>query len=173
MCISKRRYPRGVTGGVAERGGQNVTPLNFFLDKEHLIYIIGVMNLKVLSLHRKKVSLLIQRRRRLERIAMGRAPMVAASFMARRLKPGGPLTYDLSASIKGESRHRYVRKTEMDYWHKRASAWKEFLKAMASWVKVNREIEKELREIGRLRCDPLPGGGKGGRRTDPLQGEQG
>lgn len=30
----------------------------------------------------------------------------------------------------------------------------------ASWVKVNREIEKELREIGRLRCEPLPGGGR-------------
>ena len=32
---------------------------------------------------------------------------------------------------------------------------------MASWVKVNKEIEKELREIGRLRCEPLPGGRQG------------
>ena len=116
------------------------------------------MNLKVISLHRKKVSLLMRRRRELERIAMGRAPMVAASFMPRRPKPGGPLAHYLSASIQGESRHRYVRKAEVAYWRKRALAWKEFLKAMASWVKVNREIEKELREIGRLRCEPLPGG---------------
>jgi len=76
--------------------------------------------------------------------------------------------YYLSASIGGESRHRYVRKGEVPYWRKRALAWRGFMKAMASWVKVNREIEKELREIGRLRCEPLPGGGKGGRRTDPL-----
>jgi len=32
------------------------------------------------------------------------------------------------------------------------------MKAMALWVKVNKEIEKELREIGSLRCEALPGG---------------
>jgi hypothetical protein len=99
---------------------------------------------------------------------MGRGPMVAASFMPRRLRAGGPVVYYLSASIQGESRHRYVRKGEVQYWRRRALIWRGFMKAMASWVKVNREIEKELREIGRLRCEPLPGGGKGGRRTDPL-----
>ena len=99
---------------------------------------------------------------------MGRSPMVAASFMPRRLRPGGSLVYYLSASIQGESRHRYVRKGEVPYWQKRAFSWRKFLKAMASWVKVNREIEKELREIGRLRCEPLPGGSKGGGRTDPI-----
>ena len=99
---------------------------------------------------------------------MGRSPMVAASFMPRKLRPGGPLVYYLSASIQGESRHRYVRKGELQYWRKRATAWRSFIKAMASWVKVNREIEKELREIGRLRREPLPGGGEDGHRTDPI-----
>jgi hypothetical protein len=82
--------------------------------------------------------------------------------------------YYLSASIQGESRHRYVRKGEVPYWRKRATVWRSFIKAMASWVKVNREIEKELREIGRWRCEPLPGGGEDGRkprRTDPISGE--
>jgi len=116
------------------------------------------MDLNVLSLHRKKVSLLMRKRRQLERVAMGRAPMVAASFMPRRLTPQGPLAHYLSASIEGKSRHRYVRKSEVEYWRKRALAWKDFLVAMASWVRVNREIEKELRKIGRLRCEPLPGG---------------
>ena len=120
--------------------------------------IIGVMNLKTLSFHRKKASLLIRKRAQLERIAMGRSPMVAASFMPRRLRPGAPVVYYLSASIQGESRHRYVRKGEVEYWRKRALAWRRFMKALASWVKVNREIEKELREVGRLRCEPLPGG---------------
>jgi hypothetical protein len=119
------------------------------------------MNLKALSFHRKKVDLLMRKRGQLERIAMGRSPMVAASFMPRRLRPGGPLVYYLSASVQGESRHRYVRKGEVEYWWKRALAWRGAMKAMASWVKVNREIEKELREIGRLRCEPLPGGGRG------------
>ena len=119
------------------------------------------MNLKLLSRHRQKVSLLIRKRARLERIAMGRSPMVAASFIPRRLKGGGPVVYYLSASIRGQSRHRYVRKGEVQYWRKRAMAWREFIKAMALWVKVNREIERELREIGRLRCEPLPGGQRG------------
>ena len=118
------------------------------------------MHLKTLSMHRKKVSLLIRERARFERIAMGRSPMVAASFMPRRLRPGSPVAYYLSASMRGESRHRYVRKGEVEYWRKRALAWRKFMKALASWVKVNREIEKELRGIGRLRCEPLPGGGR-------------
>jgi hypothetical protein len=84
--------------------------------------------------------------------------MVAASFMPRRLKPGGPVVYYLSASIQGESRHRYIRKGEVEYWRKRALAWRRFVKAIASWVKVNKEMEKELRQIGRLRSEGLPGG---------------
>ncbi len=126
------------------------------------------MDLKALSLHRQKIGLLIRKRARLERIAMGRSPMVAASFIPRRLRAGGSVVYYLSASIQGESRHRYVRKGEVQYWRKRALVWRQFIKAMASWVKVNREIERELREIGRLRCEPLPGGGKGGRGTDSI-----
>ena len=81
------------------------------------------------------------------------------------------MVYYLSASIQGESRHRYIRKGEVQYWRERATAWRRFIKAMASWVKVNKEIEKEFREIGRLRCEPLPGGGEGGRRTGPFSGE--
>lgn len=92
---------------------------------------------------------------------MGRSPMVGASFIPRRLRPGGPVVYYLSASIKGESRHRYIRKGQAEYWRKRAHAWRRFMKAMASWVKVSKEMEGELREIGRLRCERLPGGRRG------------
>jgi len=123
--------------------------------------MIGVMDLKKISIHRKKVDLLGRKRDPLERVALGRSPMVMASFMPRRLRPGGPVVYYLSASIQGESRHRYVRKEEVEYWCKRATAWRRFIKAMASWVGVNKEMEKELREIGRLRCEALPGGKRG------------
>ena len=70
------------------------------------------------------------------------------------------MVYYLSASIGGESRHRYVRKGELPYWRQRAQAWQRFQKAMAGWVKVSKEIEKELRQLGRLRCEALPGGGR-------------
>ena len=119
------------------------------------------MYLEKISLHRKKVQILTGKRDQLERMAMGRSPMVAASFIPRRIRPGGPVVYYLSASIKGESRHRYIRKGEVEHWRTRAFAWRRFIKAMASWVKVNKEMEKELREIGRLRCEALPGGKRG------------
>jgi hypothetical protein len=117
-----------------------------------------------ISFHRKRVALLRKKRARLEQIAMGWSAMVAASFMPRRFRPGGPMVYYLSASIQGQSRHRYIRKGEVEYWGERASSWRKFMRAMASWVKVNKEMEKELRELGRLRCEPLPGGG-GGKRN--------
>lgn len=120
--------------------------------------MIGVMDLGKVSLHRKRVGILRRKRDRLERVVMGRSPMVAASFMPRRMRVGGGVVYYLSASIRGESRHRYIRKAEVGYWRKRAFSWRRYIRAMASWVKVNGEIERELREIGRLRCEPLPGG---------------
>jgi hypothetical protein len=85
--------------------------------------------------------------------------MVPASLLARRLRPGAPAVYYLSASIQGESRHRYVRRGEVDYYRQRAQAWQKFQKAMASWVKVNKEVEKALRQLGRLRRDAWGGGG--------------
>jgi hypothetical protein len=116
------------------------------------------MDLKQLSVLRKKIHFLKVKRNRLERIALGRSAMVPASLLARRFRTGAPVAYYLSASVQGESRHRYVRRAEVDYYRRRSQAWQKFQKAMASWVKVNREMEKELRQIGRLRCEPLPGG---------------
>ena len=115
------------------------------------------MNLKRLSLLRKKIHLLKGKRNQWERIALGRSPMVPASLLARRLRPGAPAVYYLSASIQGESRHRYVRQGEVDYYRQRAQAWQKFQQALASWVKVSKEVEKTLRQLGRLRCEPLPG----------------
>ncbi len=46
------------------------------------------MDLRVLSLHRKKVDVLMRKRARLERLTMERSPMVAASFMPRKAEAG-------------------------------------------------------------------------------------
>ena len=122
------------------------------------------MNLKKISSCRKKVDVLRRKRNQLERILMGRSSVVAGSFIPRRFRQEAPVVYYLSASIGGESRHRYVRKEEVGYWRQRAAAWKKFIQAMAAWVRTNKEIEKALRKIGRLRCEPLPGGRPTGKR---------
>lgn len=99
-------------------------------------------------------------RHELEEIGMGRAAMVGGSFLERRFRRGGSPAYYLSCTIDGESRHRYVRKGEVEYWRRRAEEWQRFISAMARLVVVNRQIEKELREIGKLRCGRLPVGRK-------------
>ena len=122
------------------------------------------MDLKKISSCRKKVDVLRRKRNHLERILIGRSSMVKGSFIPRRFRPEAPVVYYLSASIEGESRHRYVRKEEVGYLRQRAAAWKRFIQAMAAWVKANKEIEKALREIGRLRYKPLPKGRPKGKR---------
>ncbi|MEW6618902.1 MAG: hypothetical protein AB1422_06085, partial [bacterium] len=77
------------------------------------------MNFEEISIHRKKISILKKERDRFEEIAIGRSPMVAASFIPRRLRKDAPLVYYLSASIDGKTRHRYVRKGKIEYWRKR------------------------------------------------------
>ena len=111
-----------------------------------------------LSQRRKHIAGLVRQRGRCERVAMGHAPMVAASFLIRHLPPTGRVAYYLSASLEGISRHRYVPKGQAAYWRKRAEEWRRFGQAMAQWVKLNREIEAALRALGEARCEPLPGG---------------
>jgi len=101
---------------------------------------------------RQKVHLLKGRRSTLERVAMGFVPMVAASLLERRFRPGGPAAYYLSIPHPGSSRHRYVRKTQVDQMRRQTDAWREFSQAMADWVRASDEIERLLRELGKGRC---------------------
>lgn len=104
---------------------------------------------------RQQVRLLKGRRSTLERTAMSFVPMVAASLVERRFRPGGPPAYYLSIPTPQNSWQRYVRKDELDYYRRRAAHWREFVNAMAEWVQVNKEIEQHLRAIGLGRCEKL------------------
>ena len=117
------------------------------------------MNKRKLSSRRKRLNQLVAERTACERIAMDSAPMVAACFLERIFRPDQPRPYGyLSASINGESRHRYVPAAQAHTWRRRAERWHEFSQAMARWVKANREIQALLRSLGRERCVPLPKG---------------
>jgi hypothetical protein len=104
---------------------------------------------------RQEVRTLTGRRSALERIAMSFVPMVAASLIERRFRPGGAPAYYLSIPTSRNSWQRYVRKDELDYFRRRAAHWREFVNAMAEWVRVNGEIERRLRAIGLGRCEKL------------------
>lgn len=105
---------------------------------------------------RQWVRSLKGRRSALERIGMAHHPMVAASLIERQFRPGGPFFYYLSIPTpQNVSWHGYVRKDEVDYYRRRAAAWSEFTQAMAEWVRVNQEIERLLRRLGKGRCEKL------------------
>lgn len=87
--------------------------------------------------------------------------MVAASLLERHFRPGAPAAYYLSIPSPQTSRHRYVRKADIDLMRRQTGAWREFSQAMAEWVRVNAEIERLLRAIARGRCRKIelePGG---------------
>ena len=117
------------------------------------------MNKPQLSSLRKRLHQLVSERAACERIAMDSSAMVAAAFLERTFRPDQPKPYYyLSASIRGESRHRYVPAAQATTWRGRAKRWQQFRQAMARWVKVNREMEALLRAMGEQRCVSLPQG---------------
>ena len=115
------------------------------------------MDKERLSQMRKRLRQLFHERAQCEQLVMESTPMVAASLLTRTFRDTQKHPYYyLSASIKGCSRHRYVPLSEASTWQSRAQRWKQFSHAMARWVKLTREIETTLRELGRERCVPLP-----------------
>ena len=97
----------------------------------------------------------------MERTAMGFVPMLQASLLERRFRKNGPPAYYLSIpNGAGSSRHRYVRKSEVDMVRRQTDAWREFSRALAEWVRINSETERLLRRIGAGRCVKIPPGGK-------------
>lgn len=100
---------------------------------------------------RIKIKRRIRERARIESELLENTRMTAASFCIR---PNG--MYYLSASINGESRHRYVRQGEKGHWEKLCIKWRHFSEAIARWVKLSKELEQLLRELGRSRLETLP-----------------
>ena len=115
-----------------------------------------------LSRLRQRIRDLKGRRNTLERVAQQHHAMVAASLLERRFRPGAPPAYYISIPSPETSRHRYVRKAELDLIRRQTGAWREFSQAMTEWVRVNREIELLLRTIGKGRC----------RKIDTLRGKR-
>ena len=87
--------------------------------------------------------------------------MLQASLLERRFRKNGPPAYYLSIpNPAGTSRHRYVRKADVDMVRRQTDAWREFSRAMAEWVRVTGEVERLLRRMGEGRCVKTGLGGK-------------
>lgn len=98
-----------------------------------------------------------KKRDRLERIISRSGAMINASFvkvyLGTRQKKRKRPNYYLSWKEEGKTQLRYVRKDEIAVVGVKASRWKEYKKALAQLVKVNRQVERLLREWGKERID--------------------
>ena len=105
---------------------------------------------------RQEVRALKARSSTLERIAMAPHSMVPASLIERQFRSGGPVYYYLSIPTpENVAWHGYVRKDDVDYYRRHTAHWREFVNAMAEWVRVNRKIEGHLRALGKGRCEKI------------------
>lgn len=101
---------------------------------------------------RQEFRALKARRTALEYVCMKPHPMVAASLLERRFRVGAPPAYYLSIPGPETSRHRYVRKADVEMMRRQTGAWREFSRAIAEIVDIDRQIERLLRRIGKGRC---------------------
>ncbi len=101
---------------------------------------------------RKKFRDLKARRTTLEYVILKPHPMVAASLLERRFRVGAPPAYYLSIPSPKTSRHRYVRKVDVEMIRRQTDAWREFSRTITELVQLDREIEQLLRRIGKGRC---------------------
>jgi len=113
------------------------------------------MSFRNTAKQRNRVRRLKFRRAQLEKRLLSDKPMVAGSLIERRFRPEGPVCYYLSIPTPQNSWHRYVRNEELEYYRKRAQSWQEFVGTMAEWVQVSKATERELRALGKGRCEKL------------------
>lgn len=108
-------------------------------------------NLQLAQL-RQEVRALKARRNVLEHVAMQNNRLMAAYLLERRLRPKAPPAHYLSVPTPQGSRHLYVRKSAVEVVRRQTDAWREFSQGMAEWVRINKKIERTLRQIGSGRC---------------------
>lgn len=79
--------------------------------------------------------------------------MVDACLVERYTLAGGKQrktpAYYLSRKADGSTRLTYVRKDDLARVRAATEAWRAFSQAMARWMKLNDELAKLMRELGR------------------------
>ena len=104
---------------------------------------------------RQKYHALKVRRTALEYIVLAPHPMVQASLIERQFRGGQAICHYLSIPTPQDKWHRYVKKEELDYFRQRTDRWREYVHAMAEWVRIDKEIERLLRQLGKGRCEKI------------------
>ena len=87
--------------------------------------------------------------------------MIPACLVKRYLgtsqKKRGRAYWYLSRRVDGRTVLRYVKLAELDKIKRGTGAWREYSAGLREWVKINRQIEKLLQELGRLQSEEYNG----------------
>ena len=102
---------------------------------------------------RRHIASARRKRLRLEEDILRRRMMLDACLVERVALAGGKQrktpAYYLSRKAEGKTKLIYVRKDELARVRKATEAWRAFSAGMTEWVKVTRELERLMRELGR------------------------
>lgn len=109
---------------------------------------------------RKTIGALRAKRKKLEAGLLRSRRMLDACLIERYALAGGKRrrspAYYLSRKVGGKTKLTYVQKAERARVRRATEAWREFSSAMAQWVKVNRQLEGGLRQLGRVQVVSSP-----------------
>lgn len=110
---------------------------------------------------RQEISHLIDRRNGIEKRLFERRRMLRASFLVRYLgtkeaKRHSPAYY-LSFRKEGKTVLRYVPSKERASVKARAEAWGEYVRLVAEWVRISRQLEKSWRTLGEAQAEIADG----------------
>jgi hypothetical protein len=106
---------------------------------------------------RQLISERLKERQFIERSLLKHREMIAACLIARHLgssqeKRKTP-SYYLSGKVSGKTVLRHVKKEDLEQVRKRAEAWREFSSSLSRWRKLNNEIEKLFRKLGKVQSE--------------------
>ncbi len=116
---------------------------------------------------RQRASRLIAERQGLEKVLMGRGPMMRGSLLERprlcgkkgckcaRGEPHPPGLY-ISRPIAGTSRHQFIRLADHERARREALSYKEFRQALRRWRAIDKDLNQLWEMLGESREEAYP-----------------
>jgi hypothetical protein len=106
---------------------------------------------------RQLISKRLKERQFIERSLLKHREMIAACLIARHLGSSQEKrkipSYYLSGKVSGKTLLRYVKKDDLGRVRRGVEAWREFSSSLSRWRKLNNEIEKLFRKLGKVQSE--------------------
>ena len=116
-----------------------------------------MINREKASTTRKQISRLKSKRYKLEAYLLRNHDMIQASLVKRFLGTSTAKRekgyWYLSRAVKGKTVLNYVKLNELEKVGRKTSEWKKYSSSLSELVKINKNIEQLLRELGDIQSE--------------------